>query len=491
MVRLPGWMYACLMVLAVLFLSSCLMEGEPQPKVIGPQIVDEQGNPVAGARVYITPADNIPFRGSGSETELLGSGSETTFNGSGSETTLTNDDGRYSLGGLKDGDYNIEAYKDGKISFRSSVNVSDEERLKKQRDTLRTPGKLEAKVVLLPEDDLRTVFVFILGTSHLTMPDSNGVFAFPDLGKGKYNLRILSTLDSYEVWDSEELEIKSGKKVDLGEIYLPHKTELNMKITDLTGQGKKIIEFENPVYGIDFYSGNFFQVDLNGNFIQYDLEAKVINQWNIGTALDDIYKTNVVKVLGKDSLLVVDENYDFTIFSFEGDEVSKFNIPVDFYNISVFNRHLLLTDLFSSKIYEYDLNGNLFETYSEKDKKGTPFGALWGSVYNSNGLYVLEKSGVDSKANLIHYNDDFEMISEITLPFQSSEWLRISANNEEVIVLGSNFAYVIDEADSIKHKIKLYDGLSLNTKTHTGVSLPGSNQIAVYDETGFVELFEY
>jgi hypothetical protein len=118
------------------------------------------------------------------------------------DSTTTNASGNYTAA-LDTGTYNILATNNGNATFQDSITVVKDSTVNPPIDTLKTPGSLQGKIALQPGDDARTVFILFLGTNTFFEPaDSLGNFTTLPMAKGKYQVRILTTLDAYTPKDT-------------------------------------------------------------------------------------------------------------------------------------------------------------------------------------------------------------------------------------------------------------------------------------------------
>lgn len=104
--------------------------------------------------------------------------------------------GEYTLGDLKDGIYNIWAEKNSNVAFLDSMviagNVKDT-----IFDTLEKPFSIKGYIGLQPNHNPRTVFAQILGTDKYCGAAADGSFLFPEMARGTYTVRLVTTLPEY------------------------------------------------------------------------------------------------------------------------------------------------------------------------------------------------------------------------------------------------------------------------------------------------------
>lgn len=129
--------------------------------------------------------------------------------------------GRYQFSFVAAGTYNVLAGKDSLRSIHDSVLV-DENGADVGNDTLRPAASITGQVLLEPGDDPRTVMILVIGTTEFVVPKTlNGDFTIPNLAQGDYEVRFLSTLDSYYPKDTV-FHVVAGEHDTLGSpIRLP------------------------------------------------------------------------------------------------------------------------------------------------------------------------------------------------------------------------------------------------------------------------------
>jgi hypothetical protein len=125
--------------------------------------------------------------------------------------TLTDTKGRYSTKALAKGVYNLLAYSakglakgandlsttnDSLIAYQDSIIVLTDTVLV-QPDTLEKPGSITGTIGLQPNHDPRTATVQVLGTDLYSNVDKDGRFTLSPVAKGRYNLRLVTTLPDY------------------------------------------------------------------------------------------------------------------------------------------------------------------------------------------------------------------------------------------------------------------------------------------------------
>lgn len=109
---------------------------------------------------------------------------------------ISDQNGNYSVKGLDKGKYNVYAQKGELVAFQDSITVLDDTVLI-ESDTLETPTSLSGVIGLQPNHDPRTVTVQVLGTDIYSNVNEDGYFKLNRMAKGKYLLKLSTTLDNY------------------------------------------------------------------------------------------------------------------------------------------------------------------------------------------------------------------------------------------------------------------------------------------------------
>jgi hypothetical protein len=118
------------------------------------------------------------------------------------DSTTTDAKGNYTAK-LDTGTYNILANGGGNATFQDSIKAIKDSTVHPPADTLKATGSLKGIVRLEEGGDPTTVFVLFMGANvFTTVQDSAGNFATTDMAKGRYQVKLLSTLDNYKPKDT-------------------------------------------------------------------------------------------------------------------------------------------------------------------------------------------------------------------------------------------------------------------------------------------------
>jgi hypothetical protein len=142
------------------------------------RLLDTAGTPVAGANLLVfQPQDTT--------------GKPVT-------TGLTLADGSFSLPTVADGLYRVVARAaTGKIAVQDSV-YTNQGKLQIRTDTVRAPGSLYGVVVLVGDDNPRSVEVSVLGSdASVVKVNEDGTYKLDGLGAGTWKLKFSTSLSGY------------------------------------------------------------------------------------------------------------------------------------------------------------------------------------------------------------------------------------------------------------------------------------------------------
>ncbi len=127
------------------------------------------------------------------------------------DSIYTDSLGQYTLDSLPDGQYNTFGEKDGKLYFRSHIQIKNGTTLfDTLRDTLKTAGSLCCVVKHRYHDDSRYIICLLPGTNRfLQSVDSSGTFCLNNFPQGTFQVQFLSALPYYTLIDTT-LVIRAG-----------------------------------------------------------------------------------------------------------------------------------------------------------------------------------------------------------------------------------------------------------------------------------------
>lgn len=202
------------LLLAAMAMSGC-MGGENDAPTVGEEngvgrLFLADGRPAANAKVQVYKVGAVPQpadlakRARAADPVVL---------------TRTDAQGRFLVGDIEKGEYNILASLDEEYAYQDSLALGGN-RAPIPPDTLEDPGVVRGKVALEPQHNPRTVMVQLLGTNRFANVDSVGRFEFRDLAGGSYSVRVYTTESEYTPTFSSFRAV-TGREVDIEETLRP------------------------------------------------------------------------------------------------------------------------------------------------------------------------------------------------------------------------------------------------------------------------------
>jgi hypothetical protein len=211
-------LFGCLLSTCVLFSLRCTKSSAPivgnssqTPNALTGSILEPDGKtPAADVRVYLRLKSSLPvFFDSAACIDTA--------------STVTNAAGRFSFAmpGNKNV-YVIDVESGNNGVFIDSIAITRQiESFALPPDTLKPTGAIKGVVRLAGGGDPSNVYVLAFGINRFAIVKSDGSFVFYPLAKGKYDLRIISTLENYGVIDTNNVPVASSDTTDLGILELP------------------------------------------------------------------------------------------------------------------------------------------------------------------------------------------------------------------------------------------------------------------------------
>lgn len=390
--------YALLSILiVVIILFSC-----------GKQIsgnVTQTGNPVGLRGQFFLaggskPAGNIPVtifkRTSLADTGLHG-GTKPDI-----RLYFTDEKGFFFEENIDTGLYVVEAFSGDTLKARvDSVHIEGTKEVV-ICDTLKQTGTICGAVYLSEGGDARKVFILVYGSNIVMTPDSSGSFCINGVAEGTYDLRIVPSIDSYDVLERKKISVTAGKVVVIDTLIprfngLP--TVKNMKLEYDTAGRVALLSWDRADSSVaKGYSIYRRSRETNSSF-------------------QKIVTLPVQDISYRDSSIRTDENIEYTIVTVDknGNEGMKaaavsfsgktfFNKPQLFSKDSTFQE---ITDIFllpENRLAVVDFAGNQVsildstgKTVRRWGKKGAADGEfnfpVAGAVDDSGFVYILELLG--------------------------------------------------------------------------------------------------
>jgi len=139
------------------------------------------------------------------------------------DTVITSDSGTFVLDSLDTGTYVVEGTDGNNNLVRiDSIKITATDSIRTlPPDTLKPAGAIKGIIKLSEGGDSRKVFVLAFGVDRFARVNADGSFKFTGLAEGKYDLRLISSLDSYGVLDTLNIQVRSADTNDMDSIELP------------------------------------------------------------------------------------------------------------------------------------------------------------------------------------------------------------------------------------------------------------------------------
>jgi hypothetical protein len=188
---------------------------QAQNAIVGILYNSSSNTPAKGVRVHIRPKKSL------ADTAGFGIYKRSAIM-TATDSVVTDSSGRYAFDTTLDtGMYVIEGASGDNAVFIDSVAVKGKAHCDTlPPDTLKPTGALEGIVKLFEGGDPRKVFVLAFGINKFAQVDTNGRFTFSGLAEAKYDLRLISLLYNYGVFDLDGVQVRSGVTTSIDTINL-------------------------------------------------------------------------------------------------------------------------------------------------------------------------------------------------------------------------------------------------------------------------------
>lgn len=195
------------------------------------------------------------------------------------DTVFSDKDGTYSFNVvLEEGAYCIEATKNDNAAFISSVMIDGADDKKEiDPETLKPTGVIAGELILPGGGDPTEVYVLAFGIDRFAQVKNDGTFLFGGLGEGSYHIRIITTLDGYESFDTLGVTVTSSATTEMGQITLPFDgvaVPQKVKVLWETGGRKALISWERAISPKVKYYNVFRAYDLGNGHSEIPLLSK-------------------------------------------------------------------------------------------------------------------------------------------------------------------------------------------------------------------------
>jgi hypothetical protein len=348
--------------------------------------------PASGVRVHIRPQKSL------ADTSGIGLSKRTAVLAA-TDSVVTDSAGRYSFDTTLDaGTYVVEAASGNNAALIDSVAVTSKDSTDTLApDTLRPAGALKGIIKLSEGGDPRKVFILAFGIDRFARVNADGSFKFSALAEGKYDLRLISSLDNYGVLDTVNIPVESGDTLNMDTISLP--------FTGIPTPKNVSIAYDTLKQIVALSWSKAAPTLVNGYYVYR-------RNVDSNTVLARINTSAITDTLYKDSTGIQDQTYEYRVVAVdknatEGTKsagVSVIIAPairlVDSIGVGSFQGY---------QVFNFDKKGNLFiaDVFSNSWKYYA-FGSALTAInfVSSIGLKYPAAFDFDSSGNLFTINQD-------------------------------------------------------------------------------------
>jgi hypothetical protein len=366
---------------------------------IASMLYNPGGTPAVGVVVYIRPDSTL------ADTSL---GLPAT---AGTDSTVTDNNGNYSFDtSLDAGTYVIEAASGNNAVLIDSVVVTagpTPDTL--PPDTLKPAGAIKGVVYLSEGGDPRKVFVLAFGIDRFAHVNADGSFKFSSLARGAYDLRLISSLDDYDVLDTVGVPVLTADTTDLGTIELPYTgipVPRGLQIQYDTLKQIVTLYWNTPTTGRPVQSYNVYRRNVDSNTVLARLNASPVTDTSftdsmgvqdmtyeyqvavVDTSTSEGVKSAGVNVLITSAYHLIDSVYHF------GTGVGQFYdarcIAVDSFG------NIYIGDASKNEVLKYDSLSNFITSMNVQnpvDIRTDSANNVYVASYDDNKIYKFNSSG--------------------------------------------------------------------------------------------------
>ena len=371
--------------------------------VVGRLYQPDGKSPAAAVRVVIRPKMSL------ADTAGTGLGKRMTD----SASVVTDNSGYFAFDSTLDtGTYVIEAASGNDAVLIDSVVVENKTTADTLApDTLKPAGALKGIIHLSEGGDPQKVFVLAFGIDRFVRVEADGRFKFIELAEGRYDLRIISSLDNYGVLDTFGISINSADTTNLDTIRLPFTgipTPKNVSIAyDTLRQIVTLTWSKADTALAKTYNIYRRNVGLNTVLARINTSPIADTVYRDSTGVQDSTYEYVVAAVNpanmegtKSAVVSVKVVSGFTLVSLIGSNGTgpeQYQEPV---SVTLFQNKIFIADRSGNKILVLDTSGSFLKSYSGFSQ---PEGVR---VKNDNSFFVLEGASkiikcVDTSGSII------------------------------------------------------------------------------------------
>jgi hypothetical protein len=445
---------------------------------IASMLYNPGGTPAVGVVVYIRPDSTL------ADTSL---GLPAT---AGTDSTVTDNNGNYSFDtSLDAGTYVIEAASGNNAVLIDSVVVTNDHTPDTlPPDTLKPAGAIKGIVYLSEGGDPRKVFVLAFGIDRFTSVNADGSFRFSALARGNYNLRLISSLDDYDVLDTVGVPVLTADTTNLDTLRLPFTgipTPKNVAI--IYDTLKQIVTLTwskadtSLVKGYNVYrrdvDSSFGTTPMNGATLVRDTvfrDSSGIEEQTYEYKVIAIDKgDNAGKLSTGDSVNIQSAFPYLGLLGTAGTAIGQYNNPIA---VAATNEgKIMVADYDSGKVLLYDSTGAFLREYRAFNY---PISVV---PSNQGSFYVLE-----GQTNTIKHVDSSGNITSTFGGIGSSQGQFSQTGGWQMAISPGGSPYV---TDPLNNRIQVFDSLGNYKREFAygwplGIAFIYNNEIAVASALG-------
>jgi hypothetical protein len=394
----------------------------------------------------------------------------------------TNDSGKFVIDSIDTGVYIVVGTDGGNnLSQNDSVPVKNKDStVALPPDTLKPAGAIKGVINLSEGGDPRKVIVLAFGVDKLARVNTDGSFKISFLAEGKYDLRLISTLDNYGVLDTLNIHVKSADTTNLDTIQIPFTgipTPKGLRISyDSLVQIVRVSWNKidsNLARGFNIYRRNtdsntiFSQINSKQITDTFYLDTTGIANLTYEYQIASVSKANMEGAKSAAISIKITSPIKFIKnIGTSGDGIGKYTLPSA---IVADSNGILIADYSKGKILFYDTAGTFLK---EITGLNNPIGL---SIKNRNSIFVIEESGtikcIDSIGNVT---------------FQISTTPSSGTNEWNLAIAQNGYLYVPDMANG---QIIVFDSVGIQKSiipatSPLNISFIQKNEIAVGSASG-------
>ncbi|MCX7725419.1 MAG: hypothetical protein N2053_01090 [Chitinispirillaceae bacterium] len=434
-------------------------------KIIGMLYQKDGKTPAKGVCVMIRPRKSLLFPNLSKEKIVY-------------DSVFTDNEGRFLFDSTLDyGIYTIEALSGNDGVLIDFVVVKEGETpLKLPPYTLRPTGAIKGVIRFSEEGDPRKILILVYGIDRIIQVRNDGSFEISNLAEGSYDLRIVPTLDNYDVIDTMEIPVISGDTTELGEIILPFKGIPIVQGLSATYDTMKImVQLKWKSIDTSLISGyHVYRKNINSDTMSCIARLSAMPQkeiffWDSSVEVEKTYEYRVTALdkNGNQGLLgnsvkvsPISSYFIKKIFDFDSLIIGSNNYITKI----IINNDTLYVLGINQVIYVLDIEGNIIKTIgkwgTDSLTSPTTFTIL------DNTIYIADKEeysvGLPTVKDIIIpyikcFSRDGSFIKTINLPLMIFISGLVVISDDEIFLCGSSYTNTLSRIFRINSKGEVID----------------------------------